>query len=425
MTKSPLEKKPKKSLDPRRVDLLWQIGKAVLCVLQYAVLIYLSTYSLNTVVYYTYEQFPSPLFHILYLGVAVGFYWWLWTYCDKIDDRSFDRFCEAEEPPVLLREKPWRIALVISVLGATPGMAIAFTECLLRFIPALSVWALPIGLILSLGITTGLGILRVRALSSRWRVQKDLRRPNDKKVKPVVRVLYAVIYFGGLCLAVLSCIYWMPVAVAFGMSAVELFREFPLLLFIPLVITVGSLIWGFWKYVWGRVRFMKRLRRLREKGELSYTVHGHPYLSLFHPRAEFALTITDYPHPESRVKTPTTYRVAVANCRIRRMYVILCEDNIYQFMYTLQFRVRNMRSMSVMATGQQVLTIPLASWFTTHHFDFPEGDGRPILLVDPAPYNLCMRGTREGELLPLDNASEIYGYTVFGKNSFLNMLERM
>ena len=33
-------------------------------------------------------------------------------------------------------------------------------------------------------------------------------------------------------------------------------------------------------------------------------------------------------------------------------------------------------------------------------------------------------GNRANELIPQDNASKPYGYTVYGKNSFVNMLER-
>jgi hypothetical protein len=35
-----------------------------------------------------------------------------------------------------------------------------------------------------------------------------------------------------------------------------------------------------------------------------------------------------------------------------------------------------------------------------------------------------MYGLREGELITLDNDSEVFGYTVYGKNSFVNILER-
>jgi hypothetical protein len=122
--------------------------------------------------------------------------------------------------------------------------------------------------------------------------------------------------------------------------------------------------------------------------------------------------------------------VAFANCHRRRLTVILCENQIYQFMYSINIRfMRTMRGglgMMGMAGvhGVRTFSLPTASWFISHSFDFPEGEGERILLVDPAPHILCLRGTRNGEYFPLDNASQLFDYTVYGKNSFVNMLER-
>ena len=135
------------------------------------------------------------------------------------------------------------------------------------------------------------------------------------------------------------------------------------------------------------------------------------------------------PHPDSRggrrKSKEITYKVAFANCRYRRGLVILCPNNTYRFVYSLQFRTiaqQNWGGLSV--ASSQIVSMPVASFHTNHSFDFPEGEGKRILIVDPAPRMLCMYGYREGELLTLDNDSEIFGYTVYGKNSFVNILER-
>jgi hypothetical protein len=168
---------------------------------------------------------------------------------------------------------------------------------------------------------------------------------------------------------------------------------------------------------------------MKERGELSYEIHGSPYLSVLSERIFFGLTITDMPHPDSRggrrKNREVTYKVAFANCRYRRGLVILCPNNIYRFVYSLQFRTiaqQNWGGLSV--ASSQIVSMPVASFHTNHSFDFPEGEGKRILIVDPAPRMLCMYGLREGELITLDNDSEIFGYTVYGKNSFVNILER-
>ena len=170
---------------------------------------------------------------------------------------------------------------------------------------------------------------------------------------------------------------------------------------------------------------MNRLRELQERGELSMTVHGHPYLSVLSERISFGLTITDAPHPDSKQKQDTTYQVTFANCKRRRGTVVLCDRNIYQFLYTFQFnQITRFSHMGAASGGSNIISVPGASWFTSHTFDFPEGDGEKILLIDPTPHILAIRGFREGELMELDNASKVFGYTVYGKNSFVNMLER-
>ena len=105
--------------------------------------------------------------------------------------------------------------------------------------------------------------------------------------------------------------------------------------------------------------------------------------------------------------------------------VVLCDNNVYRFVYSIQFRTiaqQNWGGLSV--ASSRIVSMPVASFYTNHSFDFPEGEGKRILLVDPAPRVLCMHGFREGEMVALDNASEVFGYTVYGKRSFLNLLER-
>ncbi len=280
--------------------------------------------------------------------------------------------------------------------------------------------------------TAAATLLRIHSLSGTWAVQKNLRstqaEPSSTVKHVFKRILYAVIYYVALYLLVYSGLsVFIP---AFGSIVVAMF----VLLKIPLLVFVGFLalleVVRFLRHVLDRRKFLRRLTKLRDKGELSFEIHGHPYLSLLGYRNGFGLTITDVPHPDGKKKTETTYRVAVANCHRRRLTVILCESEVYQFMYSVNIRVmRSMRGgMGMMGMGgvntNRSFSLPAASWFISHGFAFPEGEGERILLVDPVPYVLCLRGGNGGELYPLDNASRVFGYTVYGKNSFVNMLER-
>ncbi len=404
-------------LSPRTQDIVWHSGKAIICLVQLNLLLALGA---ETVELIRAEQAKDPGwgYALLFLALAMTVFIALWKYYDGIDDRSFEQFCLPDETPDLFKDTGWRAEMIVTVVGATPTLMIPLTQVIRYLLPALhpALWIL-IGTVLAAAIAVGVTWWRVSDVNYVWEVQKTLRRPNDKKKRLIARILYAIIYYISICVAFTALTMFVPVIIGLVMVVVFLMR-------IPALIVLGLLIlWGILhviKRIRERKKFLGRLERLRDRGELSFTVHGRPYLSLFSKRAHFSLTVTDEPHPDAKVKTPTTYRIAVANCGRKRMTVVLAEGNVYRFMYS--FRLRSFSGFNMMST--QILTIPLSTWFINRTFEFPEGEGERILLMDPTPHILCMHGFREGELLPLDNASKLYGYTVYGKNAFVNVLER-
>jgi hypothetical protein len=240
----------------------------------------------------------------------------------------------------------------------------------------------------------------------------------------VRRILYAILFFAAIYMLIFAG--YSTLIPVWGSFIIGILR----LLWKPILVIFSVLFLWFFvirsiRRIIDRRKFLKQLEKMRDRGELSYEIHGSPYLSVFSERVVFGITVTDAPHPDGKRKGTVTYKVAFANCRYRRGMVILCENNIYRFVYSLNFRTlaqHNWGGLSV--TSTQIVSMPVASFHTNHSFDFPEGEGKRILLVDPAPRMLCMYGYREGELMTLDNASEVFGYTVYGKKSFVNLLER-
>ena len=416
-------KRPKlwSRLSPRAKDTVWHAVKAILCLIQLYALTAPAYGTITSICHYLMDDPNKPIYFLMLFAVQVGVSIALWVYYDRNDDRSFDRFCEPDEPPRLLSEPAYLVGLGITVAGCTaiffislfPFLRAAFSA--MHPVPA-ALLALAIGVLAAATIS----ILRLRRLEYVWSVQKTLRRSTDKRHSTLVVILYAAVFFVSLIAAAAGLSALLPIILSLIVVMVYL-------LTVPTLILIGIIIflcvWRFLRHVGDRRKFLRRLENLQKAGELTYTIHGHPYRALFFRRVPFALTITDYPHPESRVKTPTTYQVAVANCNRRRMTVVLCEDNVFQFMYGFNLRV--LGQASALAPGStRMISIPVLSFFVSHTFDFPEGEGKRILLVDPAPHQLCMRGFKRDELIALDNASELYGYTVYGKNSFLNVLER-
>ena len=76
--------------------------------------------------------------------------------------------------------------------------------------------------------------------------------------------------------------------------------------------------------------------------------------------------------------------------------------------------------------GARTVSLPGMVRFTNHSFDFPDGEGDAVLLIDRVPTVLAVRDEHNSNnLFELDNASSVFGYTVYAKNAFLNLLERI
>ena len=414
-------------------DIGWHSAKALLCILQLNILDlmtqsstgYLWGFLLQEGLISEENKLVLVLFSLVRPLVSVIMFLLLWRYYDSIDDRSFNRFRKDPTTRRVFRNPGWLAELAVTVCGVTVVLTRAFlpTMLLIPRLPVLSViCAVAVALLLSLGCTA----LRLKLLAEKWEVQKDMYVPeNTGTVKHVLkRVFYAVIYFVAMALVInLGFSVLFPV---WGSLIVSLGQ----IMFWPVVF--GALALALWFFFFDGVRglisrrkFMRRLEKLRDRGELSFEVHGHPYLSVLSERIFFGLTIVDAPHPDGRKRTDTTYKVAIANCKHRRGVVVLCEGNVYRFMYAFNFRTissHNWGGLSV--ASARIVALPVGAVFTNHSFEFPEGEGERILLMDPTPRILCMPGQRDGEMITLDNNSKVYGYTVYGKNSFVNVLER-
>ena len=406
--------------------ILWHSAKALLCSLQLYLLHQVAILAVDALLFELVE-IQTVGYSLLCLGVDLALFIALWWYYDHIDDDSFNRFCEAPTTPNLLHDPGFVTGHILTFLGATPILTKALLS-VLEFTALRTAESPAISLACAAVFVTAASLIRIHILSNTWAVQKNLRNLKEKKPRLVGRIIYAIIYFGSLAALVYCGIsLFLPI---FG----TLFQAVIQLLWIPFLVLLGVLavleVFRYIRRIFERRKFLHRLQKLRDAGELSFELHGHPYLSLFGYHTHFGLTITDTPHPDGKKKAETTYRIAVANCHRRRLTVVLCENQVYQFMYTINIRImRGMRGglgMMGMAGAHTTrsMSLPAAAWFVSHGFVFPEGEGERILLVDPAPHVLCLHGSRKGEYIPLDNASQIFGYTVYGKNSFLNMLER-
>lgn len=418
-------------------DIFWHGGKALLCAVQLFILDAITKYSVDYLVNFLLNELiirdgsiAVPLLALIRPLTVIILFVVLWRYYDNVDDYSFNRFCavykDATEAPNVLRDPAYKVGLAVTALGATPVVTRSFLP-FLGYTGMRLGECIAVGGALSLLLVAGLSLLRIKRRAEVWVIQKDLRTGNEKTrgVRHIVRrILYAVIFFASLC-ALIFCGFATLIPV-WGSLLLGLLK----LLFRPAGITVLALILPVFgitalRRLIARRKFMKRLERLSKRGELTYTVHGHPYLSAIFSKVFFGLTVTDAPHPEGKRRGDTTYVVGVISCFFRKGTIVLCARNVYRYMYAMRLRgIGGFGRGSFAVTTAQLVSVPAGSWFTNHAFNFPEGEGKHILLIDPTPRVLAIHGHTEDELIMQDNASEVFGYTVYGKNSFVNMLER-
>lgn len=413
-------------ISPRQKDMLWHSGKALLCALQLWILNGAARASATSLVQYLLQEIiirdrHAPWVALLH-PIATGILFVvLWRYYDSIDDYGFNRFCDAPETPKLLDEPAYQMGMALTVLTVTPILASALFPPL-KALGLGAVLGMGVSILLALGVALGFSVLRLRNLEYTWTIQKKLRTSRAKTKLPRT-IFYAVIFFVALYLVAATVLSLLPVGVSLVESAVMIL--FSSLGAVVLILAVILGIVGLIRSFSSRCKFMKRLAKLQEKGELSYTVHGHPYLSVLFNKLSFGLTITDAPHPDGTRKGDTAYVVGVINTGRRKGTIILCDNQVYRFMYALRMRgIGGIRGGGNLIYGAQFVSVPAGAWYTNHGFRFPEGEGERILLIDPTPRVLALHGRRADELITLDNASKVFDYTVYGKNSFLNMLER-
>lgn len=398
-------------------DVIWHCGKTMICAIQFWILSLLISNDFQDLL--TIEGDAAPTFDfilLLYPAILIGFFVALWRYYDTIDDRSFNKVCKAEVPPKFLEDPAYLAGIGLTALTVSPSLAMAFRP----FYRALGAGygATAAAILSALVVTAGGSALRIARLNQLWILQSKI--PHAKPPSIPGRICYAVFYFIALLLIAGGILIGVAVATMIVIG-----------LFVPLLIITGVILLLLFVVLPAlncipRRKFMQSLRKMQERGKISVTVHGHPYLSLFIGRVPFGLTITHVPHPDSQSPEPVTYLATFANCLRRREVVILCNHNVYQFMYSLKFNhVTRFARMGADQAQSRRVSLPGAAWFTNHSFDFPEGEGQPILLIDHTPVTLAVRSELDNELFQLDNASSVFGYTVYGKNAFLRLLERL
>lgn len=408
------------------IHMAWHAVKAALVAAQVAIIQIAITKGVNLLAADMAEGLNLG-YALIHLGVTVAVAVYMLHYYDTIDDRSYRIYGErlaAGDKSTLWRDRGWQINFLLSVLANAPAVTASVMLSLILAGMGTGITTL-LSLPIALALLTGIRALQIHRRGNEWKEQiaLEVAGRRGKKYTLRSRIFYAVIL---LVSVYLLCYFGITVFLSvFGSLAFSLILFFwKAILVIAGVLLVILEVIPIFRQLSARRKFLKRIKKLREAGEISCTFHGRPYLSVLSENIYFGMTIVDKPHPDGKRREDKVYQVGIANCKRRKSYVILCDENIYQFMYTVQMRGMVGKANAYGVAGRSTLAVPLHAWFTSHLAEFPEGEGERILLIDPAPRNLVIRGHREGELMPLDNGSKVFGYTAYGKNAFVNLLER-
>lgn len=346
----------------------------------------------------------------------------LWAFMDGIDDHGFIALCHEDEPRRhFLRRKEWLISLAVSAggCGALVGLSVVYVLTNLKLTHP---WVTPLCLSGGVLLAFGLRTLMMHLLFRRWKAQAQFYSERVKYPALRTRIIQTVVFGVSLILASLlglSNILGGIYTLTFG--ALMLIKEFlwPIAVLIALLLIVHII-----RLLVSRKKFLKRLKKMQAKGEIRYDYMGHPYLSVFFRRVYFGLIITDYTDGTGTDKKPKVYRAVMVGTGKRRT-VIACEHDTYQFKHEIRLR---MALRAAAMSGGQGTSIVLHTWYTTHGVAYPgddDAEAEKIMIFDPVPYGIfARRDHKADDLVPLDNGSKIYGYTIWAKNSFANFLER-
>ncbi len=435
----------------------WQPVKAVICFLQLYVCQSLTMTSLNSLISGEWQ-----LLHVVILALnAIVCIMVLYHFYDEIDDWAFmalkkekaelngkktapmdPEFADMEAiygdaipqrdgeelQPTHLMKKPGWIAAYLAGTVAFGYMMGQFVTPLLSMTGMSPTLCVILGYLLGGLLFAGLRLWRVCALNKTWRIQIDLVKPGQKKyaswIKRVIQCVFMGVALGLVCFYGSGVYFVFVVLTALFNIVANFAREFPAAAVLIAVVLIALLLFGKLRLLtrWGK--FMKKLKKAKKKGEIDYTVEGSIYLSALFPKLYAGLVVTD----KERYKgEPVTYRVGVCNVSSRREAVILCDGYRAQIRHSINLRLGG-RALAIAASAENTdgrTGHALAQWHTTVGIEFPEGEGERILLVDPAPTKLYLRDGQTERLQELDNGSHAYDYTVYTKNAFFNLLDRM
>ena len=265
-------------------DILWHGCKALLCAAQLWVFHLVTMKSVGNLMSFLYTELvvregdlAEPFLALIHPVTLILLFFFLWRYYDNVDDRSFNQFCETykdkSEAPFLLKEIPYAVGFAVTILGATPVISASLIPAL-KFTGMRHGECTAVATAAALVLVVGLSVLRLHRRSAVWIVQKDLRTGNEK-TRWGRRIFYAVIFF--VSIYALIFLGFSTLVPTLGSLILGILR----LLWKPILIIGGILF--LWLFVIRSVRrmidrrkFMKKLDKMRERGELSYEIHGSP-----------------------------------------------------------------------------------------------------------------------------------------------------
>ncbi len=230
---------------------------------------------------------------------------------------------------------------------------------------------------------------------------------KDKHMDAVALIfLSAVILLGG---PLIASIYLVTVAMLIGL--VWKYGIFVLLAVAGILLICLAFMYArAWRI---RRKFLKRLKKLCRAENITISEIRRPYRSLFtQKRSDFQFTV------EMHGKI---YACKLIGAMAKNMPMIFCDRETGYFKYGYRFR------------GKDIVF--RREWFT-HSFEAPKSD-KKIIIVNPVPRqmravqmhtlfatdNVTFISEGKGER-PLDNASVLYGATVFSGSGFINALKR-
>ena len=371
----------------------------------------------------------NGLFALLFPVVVVFWTALVYNYFDNLDLFNKKAYFKGDNKAPLIYRPQYLSGFVISLLFSTLILTHGYDMALSFFFPMLNI---VVARLLSVITMAAVRLIQLRSLQGKWNAEIEnpvfveralFKRNRDMdNFKPHQMILQPIGY--SIVFAILAYYvgyFFIPLAmVVFNIIISP--TIWPILIIALVVIFTVTLIFRLSYNLKRRKKLLRKLRQLEHEKLAKVEMNGSKYLSCSFTRMSFTLKVTD------------------VNGQIYNCVVVTCgKINAPMYFKSDEYMVEHgfhLRGGALLARGGAFIqavdvskmggkgnpTNLVAGYRIAHKLDFPDIDGKRVVIINPTPTAVyAVEGT---EFRAIDTGEDMKDYTLYTATGFFNHIER-